>query len=136
MKMSKGFIIIVALLLVAGGFYFYFQNEGEKQELRRQIAHTQAVIEKKPEMPIELGKRDALLGDGEVVQLKSIFSRNLTVTVKCMRPGLGDQKTFSVELIPNQPKEIGHLEGWAFKKGDRITISHSAFEDMNKFIGE
>ena len=141
--MSKGFLFTILGILVLGlGAYFY-NSQKEKAETERELIITQAkleaakeVIQKMPAMPIEMGKRDALLGEGEVVQIKNIFSRNLTVTVKCTRPGLGDQKTFQVELAPNQPKEIGHMEGWAFKKGDRITVSHADFEDLTQIVGE
>lgn len=141
--MSKGFLYALIGILVIGGGVFFFNNQKEKTEAQHELMMAQAkleaakeVIQKKPEMPIELTKRDAVLGEGGVVQFKNIFSRNLTVIVKCNRPGLGDQKTFQVDLVPNQPKEIGHMEGWAFKEGDFVTLSHDNFEDLTRTIGK
>lgn len=85
------------------------------------------------EKPIDIAYRKSLLGSSLILVLQRNMESVKEVTVVCERPSNGDKKTFTVSKwgVTNQ-LELGHTDGWAFQKGDKVTVSGEEFETMTK----
>lgn len=84
----------------------------------------EAQVMKARTMPIELTVRPALLGNTSVLILQT--TRAMTVHLDVER-GI-HRFVKDLQLNPGRPTEIGHLEGWGFKAGDKISLSNSSFD--------
>lgn len=78
----------------------------------------------KPEVPVVISSRSAVLGNGEVAIFSNQTGNRLTITVKIEDKTGSNRKTGTLDLDPNGKAEIGWMEGWRFKSGDTIEISH------------
>lgn len=83
-----------------------------------------------PEVGIQVGFRKALLSSGNVAILRNFSGQTIAITVAIERPSSGQNKGYELTLDPNQIKEIGGQEGWAFVSGDTIKISQPAHKDI------
>lgn len=79
-----------------------------------------------PEVEIQISFRKALLSSGNVAILRNFSGQTIAITVAIERPSSGQNKGYELTLDPNQIKEIGGQEGWAFISGDTIKVSQSA----------
>lgn len=85
----------------------------------------------KPDMPVEVKHRPALLGPGLVLNLTNPSERQLNLTVELTNPGSGKASTFNVALVSGSTKSIGHAEGWVLEQGHKIKISHPDFKSWH-----
>ena len=111
----------VVLTLVAIGIFWLFQTPRFK-ELNL------------PPLPVEVGYRSALIGDGLVLKVKNISSRTLTILATLSNPTLNTEKTYNLTTAPNEVSEIGHLEGWVLVSGDNIELSNSEYKSWQGSI--
>ena len=81
----------------------------------------------KPEMPVSVSYRTALLDSSLVAQFHNNSDRHLTVVVKFENRTLNQQKDGYIGLAPRETKEIGWVEGWKFMSGEYITMSHEDY---------
>jgi hypothetical protein len=65
----------------------------------------------KPLMPIEVTYREAMLGDGLVGVFHNSSIRQLAVLIALTNPTLNQTENYRLDLVSNETKEIGHLEG-------------------------
>lgn len=79
------------------------------------------------ELPIEVNYRDAVFGEGLVAAFTNSTSQHLRISVIVENTTLGTRRTFDYVIAPNSVKEIGHLEGWSFASGDRISLYNDKF---------
>ena len=74
--------------------------------------------------PLSISFRKALLGSSKVLVIQRNKDAVKAIQVVAERPSNGEKKIFnhsgwgSTNLY-----EIGHLEGWSFQKGDKITVT-------------
>lgn len=126
--MSKRIISIllystVSILVVAAGFAYYL-----KEETRKEYEKVQAEYESRPELPVEISYREALLGPGLVAVFKNTSSRHLAVVATLYNPTLQKEESYRLDLSPEMSKVVGHSEGWAFASGDVIKLVHSEYK--------
>jgi hypothetical protein len=76
----------------------------------------------KPNLPVMVGKRAAILGPGLVIQFKNISPSSLSALATFENPTTGQTKTFNLTLDPNIQVEIGHAEGWTGHSGDKVSM--------------
>jgi hypothetical protein len=88
----------------------------------------------KPDLPIVVTYRAALMGNSYVAAFTNQSNRLLAVMVTARNPSFGRQQTFRLDIAPNATREIGHLEGWKFVSGDVITVTHAEYAPMVKTI--
>lgn len=81
----------------------------------------------KPDMPVSVSFRPALLDNSLVARFRNKSDRHLTVVVKFENRTLNQQMSSYIVLGPRETKEIGWLEGWAFMSGEYITMSHEDY---------
>jgi hypothetical protein len=95
----------------------------ERERVEAEIARINSL----PEMPIAVTYREALLGNGLASAFQNNSNRHLAVLVSFENPSMSQRKSFRLDLAPGEAKEIGHMEGWAFASGDKITVSHDEY---------
>lgn len=100
----------------------YRSFEEIDDEAPQQVAPQQVAI--KPALPVFVAYRQALMGNGLVAQFTNQSNRFLAIVVTATNPSLHQKQVFRLDIPPNETKEIGHLEGWAFSSGDTILVSH------------
>lgn len=82
----------------------------------------------KPEMPVVVTYRKAMLDNSLVAQFHNNSERYLTVVVKFENRTLNQQKSGYIKIGPRENVEIGWTDGWKFMSGEYITLTH---EDYN-----
>jgi hypothetical protein len=115
--------------IIAFGFW---QAEQRKQEevasAQRKQEEAVRIEQSKPQLPIDVGYRKAVMGPGLVVQLKNNSERDLAVLMTVENPTTNQEKTFRVDVSPKEVSEVGHLEGWTFASGDSIKVIHADYK--------
>lgn len=100
------------------------QSEMDQEKAKLQVEAQQALqLANLPEAQVQVSFRKALLSDGSVARFKSSATSSIAISVEVKRPGTGVNKQFDLTLDPNNVKEIGDREGWAFVSGDSILIT-------------
>lgn len=102
------------ILLVIGAFWLFQTPSFKEQNLTP--------------LPVDVGYRSALIGDGLVLKVKNNSNRTLTILATLSNPTLHSEKTFNLTTAPNDVAEIGHLEGWVLVSGDQIKLSNSDYK--------
>ena len=97
------FIILLIVAAIAYGFY-------QQRELQRS----------KPELPVSVSFRNAILGSGLVAQFKNNSGAALEVVLTLRRPATNTYQSEVLELRSTGVTEIGPLEGWTFVAGQDI----------------
>ncbi len=82
----------------------------------------------KPVLPVECRYRRALLSNGYVEIFINHSSNVLGVLATFENPTFKAKKSFRLNLAPNKPVQIGHLEGWDFTAGDKITLEEIHYQ--------
>jgi hypothetical protein len=123
-KIIKVLIFSVLTFLVAIAAFTYSLREGARKEYEQ----AKAEYEAKPELPIEINYRRALMGPGLVVSFKNASNRHLAVVATFYNPTLKKEDSYRLDLAPQIPQEVGHAEGWAFASGDSIKIIHNEYK--------
>jgi len=115
---------ILAILAVfgAGAAYLYKENVREKYE------RITEEYEARPEMPVELSYRSALMGPGLVIVMKNTSARHLSVVATFLNPTLNKEESYRIDISPSSVKEVGHAEGWAFSSSDVIKLIHNEYK--------
>jgi hypothetical protein len=80
----------------------------------------------KPDLPVRVGLRRALLGAGMVLTVRNISRSDLPVTATFARPG-APPETRELVIPPNGVREIGRLQGWEFLPGDSVALQNPTF---------
>ncbi|MDX1914190.1 MAG: hypothetical protein SFU55_01295 [Methylophilus sp.] len=92
------------------------------------LSQATAQLAKKPELPINVSYRQALMGDGLVAQFTNNSDRFLSIVATFLNPTTNQHMTTRLDLAPRAIKEVGHLEGWTFSSGDQLTIKNNDYE--------
>ncbi len=108
-----------------------------------EIAKMQPLAAKALEMPVKIGFRKAILGDGFVAVLQNTSTKTLSVDVKCTDATTARSREFRVVMDGFDPgrhvggyptKEIGHQEGWAFASGDKLQLSCAGYDRKERTV--
>ena len=103
----------------------------EIEQLKAQLAYKetdfQAAATAKPALPVVVGFRSSMLGQGLVAMIENTSDRYLTVVLAVRNPALSTAKRFQLELDPRSRTDFGHLEGWQFASGDEVGLFNDAF---------
>jgi hypothetical protein len=115
------------LILLGGVLLVLWQSEDTAEQA------VPTVWRGKPELPVEVVYRQAIMGPGLVVGLKNTSDRNLAVLLTVANRTTKEEMSFRVDLPPKGSSELGHMEGWTFASGDSVKIVHA---DYRPFQGQ
>lgn len=103
--------------------------ERSLQQAQQQLltTHDQLMQATKPDLPVSLGFRPALLGSGLVGVFKNTSSSSLEVAAIFSSPATGSRQEANLVIPPNGVKEIGHAEGWPFAPGQHIKLTNNRY---------
>jgi len=104
----------------------------EIEQLKAQLAYRETDIEQAREtarsaLPVVVGFRSSMLGQGLVAMIENTSDRYLTVVLAVRNPALSTAKRFQLELGPRSRTDFGHLEGWQFVSGDEMDLFSDEF---------
>jgi hypothetical protein len=148
--------IVVCLVAVAASVVAYMQYQRATQltaalatandqsaQLHQQIAHASSQIqqqsaqmqqqvselraEAKPDLPLSVGFRPAILGTGLVMELRNNSASELEIAAVFSSEATGQHQQRNLVLPPNRIVQLGSSEGWAFEPGQRITFSNTNY---------
>ncbi len=129
-KVGGGFVIFVSVLVILVSIKGIMETNEKTKIVEAEIARLKSL----PEMPILIKYREALMGAGLVGSFQNTSNRHLSVLVALENPSMNQAKNFRLDLAPGEVKEIGHLEGWVFSSGDKISITHHEYQPENVSI--
>jgi len=84
----------------------------------------------KPELPVRLTFRDALLGSGKRAVLENLSDNALDVVLEVKSPLTGAHFTRTFIINPRSYGQIGRAQGWPFARGDLVTVSHPRYRAL------
>jgi hypothetical protein len=99
---------------IAGALYFATQS-GQLQVT-------------KPPLPVVVSKRPSAVDKGTVLVFENQTGNQITVKMNVERDGKTAGK-WAVAVPPNGTSEFGWAEGWAFKRGDKVSLFHAQYRD-------
>lgn len=88
----------------------------------------------KPDLPVQIGFRRSLVGEGLVAQFKSLSDKALSVTARFSNQATQESRVFRLELSARGMKEFGRLEGWVFGSGHTIEVSADGYEALKATV--
>lgn len=100
-----------------------------------QHLQTQLAAEARPDLPVSVQFRKALLGPGLVGVFRNDSGKTLEFTLDLQSDVTGHHVRRAVVLNPNQFIEIGAKQGWPFAPGQRITLENPAYRTVARTVG-
>ena len=116
---------ILVLLLAAALALAWLTHLIESKNRELETTHLRATIEQQSlrEVQVQVSLRKGVVASGNVARISNTSKEIVAITAEVERPSSGARRAFSLTLDPQQTKEIGGLEGWAFVPGDTVLIS-------------
>ncbi len=109
------------------------QATAEQQQL--QTTEAQLAAEARPDLPVNLTFRKALLSAGLVGVFRNTSAKELEFTLDLESGATGRHIRKSVVLNPNGFLEIGAQQGWAFAPGQHIVMNNPAYRPRAYTVG-
>jgi type II secretory pathway pseudopilin PulG len=109
------------------------QAERDVMSLELQSQHAHAVELAKPDLPLQLSFRHALVASGLVLTIRNPSSTELPVVAQFTGSGARSQ-AFRLVIPSNGAKDVGGLEGWAFSPGDSVSLSNPNYRVLNQTV--
>lgn len=104
------------------------QLQQQVSSLQQQLQQSQIKLERKPELPINVGCREALTGPGLVAVFSTTIKKDFPILVTWRSQSLGTAKQFRLELSSDSVTELGHAEGAVIEAGDTFTVENNNYE--------
>ena len=102
---------------------------GARQVPGLRIVREETAAAPKRLLPVQLSLRPAEFGAGRaILQLRNVSGEFLVFNM-LIADGVGRRRV-QMSLSPGQLQELGWLQGWIFKSGDRVEISGRSFDVM------
>jgi hypothetical protein len=109
------------------------QATAEQQQL--QTTEAKLAAEARPDLPVNLTFRKALLNAGLVGVFRNTSSKELEFTIDLESAATGRHIRKAVVLNPNAILQIGAHEGWPFAPGQRYSLNNPAFRPVAGVVG-
>jgi len=81
----------------------------------------------KPDLPVSVSFRAALMGSGLVAIFKNNGTKAIEVAAEFTSTATGTKRSANLVLEPNLARQIGHAEGWPFAAGQHIRLTNNQF---------
>jgi hypothetical protein len=104
---------------------------------QQQLQSTEARLaqEVRPDLPIKVGFRPALLGGGKIAVIQNVSNREIEVTLDVLSPATGLTYHRALVLDANRVQQIGKAEGWEFATGQQIKLSNPQYRPIAGTVG-
>jgi hypothetical protein len=149
-KASEYGLLIAVALVASGAIIAYWQEHQQVMQsasalasanehvsqLQQQVAqqandlqHQSTVIqaEAKPDLPLSIGFRRAILGTGLVMELRNNSGSQIEVGAAFTSEATGLTQQRNIVLPPNLVVQLGSSQGWAFVPGQRIVFRNVSY---------
>jgi hypothetical protein len=112
-------------------------NEAQATAEQQQLDATKAKLaaEARPDLPVNLSFRRAVLHPGLVGVFRNTSSRELEFLLDVDSPATGDHFRRSIVLNPRSFVEIGARQGWPFAPGQRVTLNNPVYRPLLQTVG-
>jgi predicted nuclease with TOPRIM domain len=101
------------------------------QNLEAQNSQLQAKVDEKPELPVTLSFRKAIMEPGYVAIFNTTIKAPVAVLVNLHSAALGTTKQIELHLDSTHPTELGRMEGAVIENGDTITIENQNYSPIS-----
>jgi hypothetical protein len=101
--------------------------QAENEHLKNQLA-------KKPDLPITIAFRRALMGPGYVAVFNTTVKSPVSVLVALTSADLGTTKRFELHLNASTATELGHMQGAVIENGDTITVENANYSSTTIIV--
>ena len=101
------------------------------QNLEAQNSQLQAKVDEKPELPVTLSFRKAIMGPGNVAIFNTTIKAPIAVLVNLHSAALGTTKQIELHLDSTHPTELGYMEGAVIENGDTITVENQNYSPIS-----
>jgi hypothetical protein len=110
--------------------------EASATDLTRQLAmaREQLQSESRPDLPVLLGFRGALLGGGKVAMIRNLSKSTIEIIVEAQSPVTGAHFRRSVVINPLGQAQVGPAQGWSFASGQTISLSNPNYRPLTKTV--
>ena len=109
------------------------QTTEERDRLRKTEA--KLASESRPDLPINLTFRQGRVSTGLVGVFRNTSNKELEFSLDLESPATGRHSRRSIVLNPGSRLEIGGLQGWAFARGQRITLNNPLYRPLQHTVG-
>lgn len=106
-------------------------TKNENQNLEVQNSQLQAKVDEKPELPITVSFRKAIMGPGNVAIFSTTIKAPVSILITLHSAALGTTKQFERHLESSHSTELGHMEGATIENGDTITIENQNYSPVS-----
>jgi uncharacterized protein YfaS (alpha-2-macroglobulin family) len=100
-----------------------------------QATETRLAVEARPDLPVNLSFRKALLSTGLVGVFRNTSSQELEFVLDLESPATGPHIRKSVVLNANGFLEIGAQQGWPFSPGQRVMLNNPVYRPRAFTVG-
>lgn len=98
---------------------------------QKELRDAKELLARKPEMPVRVTFRRALLGNSYVAVIDTTIKKNFPVLVTVSSKALGTERQYRLDLAYNSSAEIGHSEGSPIGEGDVVQIRNTEYQDLS-----
>lgn len=98
------------------------QSEDQTSQLQGKVAQ-----ESKPDLPITVSYRRAVLGGGLVALIRNNSRQPLEVSAMFGNPDTGSGTRRDIVLAAQQIMQLGHIQGWTFAPGQRVLLYNAKY---------
>jgi hypothetical protein len=139
--------LVLALVAVGLGSYAYMERsevnaltaqlaaQATAQQQQLETTEARLAAESRPDLPINLSFRQALLSAGLVGIFRNTSGQELEFTLDLESPATGQHVRKAVVLNANGILEIGAQQGWAFAPGQRVMLNNPAYRPHAYTVG-
>ena len=109
--------------------------QASAEQLQLLTTEAKLAAETRPDLPVNLSFRKALMSAGLVGVFRNTSGKELEFTLDLESPATGQLVRKAVVLNSNRAVEIGAQQGWAFAPGQRITLNDPAYRPLQFTVG-
>jgi hypothetical protein len=109
--------------------------QASAEQLQLLTTEAKLAAETRPDLPVNLSFRKALMSAGLVGVFRNTSGKELEFTLDLESPATGQHVRKAVVLNSNRAVEIGAQQGWAFAPGQRITLNNPPYRPLQFTVG-
>jgi outer membrane murein-binding lipoprotein Lpp len=105
--------------------------EGQLNAAGSKLAAAESELSRLPTLPLKVSFRKAMMGNGLVAVFVTTNKESFPILVSVHSKALGNTQQFRLNMRPQYPTELGHIEGASIDAGDEITVENKSYESVS-----